>query len=34
MAVVENNKEEVPFRHYCELFRALDPAEAALRRAV
>ena len=31
MAVVENNKEEVPFRHYCELFRGLDPEEAAKR---
>lgn len=31
MAVVENNKEEVPFRHYCELFRDLDPEEAAKR---
>ena len=31
MAVVENNKEEVPFRHYCELFRGLDPADAAKR---
>ena len=29
--VIENNKEEVPFRHYCELFRGLDPAEAAAR---
>ena len=29
--VIENNKEEVPFRHYCELFRDLDPAEAAVR---
>jgi len=28
---VENNKEEVPFRHYCELFRDLNPEEAALR---
>lgn len=28
---VENNKEEVPFRHYCQLFRDLDPAEAAAR---
>ncbi|MEA4965462.1 MAG: DUF3786 domain-containing protein [Oscillospiraceae bacterium] len=28
---VENNKEEVPFRHYCALFQALDPAEAAAR---
>lgn len=29
--VIENNKEEVPFRHYCELFRGLDPEEAAVR---
>ena len=29
--VIENNKEEVPFRHYCELFRGLDPAEASAR---
>ncbi len=28
---VENHKEEVPFRHYCELFRELDPEEAARR---
>ena len=26
-----NNKEEVPFQHYCALFRALDPQEAANR---
>ena len=32
--VIENNKEEVPFRHYCELFRDLDPQEAAARCAV
>ena len=32
--VIENNKEEVPFRHYCELFRELDPQEAAARCAV
>ena len=32
--VIENNKEEVPFRHYCELFRGLDPQEAAARCAV
>ena len=31
---VENNKEEVPFRHYCDRFRALDPKEAAARCAV
>ena len=28
---VENHKEEVPFAHYEEKFRALDPAEAAQR---
>ena len=28
---VQNNKEEVPFAHYAEKFRALDPAEAAAR---
>lgn len=28
---VQNNKEEVPFAHYEEKFRALDPAEAAAR---
>ena len=32
--VIDNNKEEVPFRHYCELFRDLDPQEAAARCAV
>ena len=31
---VENNKEEVPFLHYCDRFRALDPKEAAARCAV
>ena len=29
--VIENNKEEVPFRHYCDLYRGLDPQEAAMR---
>ena len=28
---IQNNKEEVPFAHYEEKFRALDPAEAAKR---
>ena len=28
---IENHKEEVPFAHYEELFRKLDPAEAAQR---
>ena len=28
---VENNKEEVPFAHYEELFRGLNPADAAAR---
>ena len=28
---VENHKEEVPFSHYVDLFRALDPQEAAAR---
>ena len=28
---IENHKEEVPFAHYEELFRKLDPAEAASR---
>ena len=28
---VENHKEEVPFSHYEELFRALDPAQVSLR---
>ena len=28
---IENHKEEVPFAHYEELFRKLDPAEAAAR---
>ena len=28
---VENHKEEVPFSHYVDLFRALDPQEAAER---
>lgn len=28
---IENNKEEVPFQHYCDLFRAMDPEEAAAR---
>lgn len=27
----KNNKEEVPWEHYLELYRALDPEEAALR---
>ena len=31
MAVVENNKEKVPFEHYVELFEKLDPVEAAQR---
>ena len=29
--VIDNNKEEVPFRHYCDLFRKLDPADAVAR---
>lgn len=28
---IENNKELVPFEHYLGLYRAIDPAEAALR---
>ena len=28
MAVVENNKEMVPFEHYVGLFEKLDPIEA------
>lgn len=28
---IQNNKEEVPFAHYVEKFRALDPTEAAER---
>ena len=28
---IENHKEEVPFAHYEELFRKLDPQEAAAR---
>ena len=28
---VQNNKEEVPFAHYEEKFRALDPVESAKR---
>ena len=28
---IENNKEEVPFAHYEELFKKLDPAEVAVR---
>jgi len=31
MAVVENNKEMVPFEHYVGLFEKLDPVEAAQR---
>ena len=31
MAVVENNKEMVPFEHYVALYGKLDPAEAAAR---
>lgn len=31
MPVIENNKEMVPFEHYLELYRKLDPAEAAAR---
>lgn len=31
MAVVENNKEMVPFEHYTALFEKLDPAEVAQR---
>lgn len=34
MAVVENNKEMVPFEHYVGLFEKLDPVEAAQRCAV
>ena len=28
---VQNNKEEVPFEHYAEKFRAIDPQAAAWR---
>jgi len=28
---IENHKEQVPFAHYCELWKQLDPAEAAKR---
>ena len=28
---IENHKEEVPFAHYEQLFRSLDPQEAAVR---
>ena len=28
---IENHKEEVPFAHYEELFRKLEPQEAARR---
>ena len=31
---IENHKEEVPFAHYEELFRKLDPMEAAVRTGV
>ena len=31
---IENNKEEVPFSHYEELFKALEPAEAVDRTGV
>jgi hypothetical protein len=31
---IENHKEEVPFAHYEELFRSLDPAEAVERTGV
>ena len=31
---IENNKEEVPFSHYENLFRGIDPAEAAGRTGV
>ena len=31
---IENHKEEVPFAHYEELFKALDPQEAAVRTGV
>ena len=31
MAIVENHKEEVPFAHYEELFRDLNPADAQAR---
>ena len=31
---IENNKEEVPFSHYEELFKALEPAEAVSRTGV
>ena len=31
---IENNKEEVPFSHYEELFKALEPAEAVNRTGV
>lgn len=29
--VIDNNLEEVPFQHYCELYSAMDPKEAAER---
>ncbi len=32
--IIENNKEEVPFSYYENLFRELDPAEAAARTEV
>ena len=28
---IQNHKEEVPFEHYAEKFRALDPQEASRR---
>lgn len=28
---IENHKEEVPFEHYLEKYRSLDPVEAAQR---
>ena len=31
---IENNKEEVPFSHYEEQFKALEPAEAVSRTGV
>lgn len=34
MPVIENNKEMVPFEHYVELYRKLNPEEAATRTGV
>ena len=32
--IIENNKEEVPFSHYADLFAAADPAEIAARTGI